>query len=270
MPTIAANDLEIGYEMVGSGPPLVMLHGASTSGRETFAAQIRPLAGSFKLYLPDARGHGATRWDAANGFRAGWLVDDLEAFVDALGLRTFHLIGYSMGAMTALEFASRAPDRLRTLVVVGITPAREPRASVARRLMDPERIMRDDPAWAADMTQRLDTIQGVGAWRRLLPAIADDVATQPLLSPAELHAITAPTLVACGDRDPLAPVGQVRDLSRQVRDGRLFVAPDSGHDMLTRQPALANEALQGFYRSTEPLARTRTAPRAAEKPEVPR
>ena len=54
-----------------------------------------------------------------------------------------------------------------------------------------------------------------------------------------------------GDRDPLVPVGQAWELARQVRDGRLFVAPDSGHDVLTRRPALALEALRGFYRSTE-------------------
>ena len=272
MPKIRANDLEIAYEAVGAGPPLVMLHGASTSGRETFAAQIQVLAESFQLYLPDARGHGATRWDAAGGFRAGWLVDDLEAFVDALGLRTFHLIGYSMGAMTALGFATRAPERLRTLVVVGISPAREPRASVARRLMDPERILRDDPGWAAEMTRSIDPVQGPGAWQRLLPAIADDVASQPLLTPGELRAITAPTLVACGDRDPLTPVGQAWELSRQVRDGRLFVAPDSGHDVLARRPTLANEALRGFYRSTESVARARAQAgvqaRADAQPEV--
>jgi pimeloyl-ACP methyl ester carboxylesterase len=266
MPTIRANDLEIGYEVVGAGPPMVMLHGASTSGRETFAAQIPALADAFRLYLPDARGHGATRWDVADGFRAEWLVDDLEAFADALDLRTFHLIGHSMGAMTALGFAVRAPERLRTLVVVGITTAREPRASVATRLMDPERIMRDDPIWAAALARTLDPAQGADAWRRLLPAIADDIATQPLLTPGELGAIAAPTLVACGDRDPLVPVGQAWELSRQVRDGRLFVAPESGHDLLARRPALAIEALRGFYRSTESVARTR----ADAMPEVPR
>jgi pimeloyl-ACP methyl ester carboxylesterase len=272
MPEIRANQLEIAYEVVGAGPPLVLLHGASTSARETFAAQIPRLAESFQLYLPDARGHGATRWDVAGGFRAEWLVDDLEAFVDALGLRTFHLIGYSMGAMTALGFATRAPERLRTLVVVGITPAREPRASVARRLMDPERILRDDPGWAAEMAGSIDPVQGPGAWQRLLPAIAADLATQPLLTPAELRAITAPTLVACGDRDPLTPVGQAWELSRQVRDGRLFVAPDSGHDVLARRPTLSNEALRDFYRSTESVARARAQAGArlgaAAQPEV--
>ena len=266
MPTIRANDLDIAYEEIGSGPPLVLLHAASTTGRASFAAQIPALAEAFRLYLPDARGHGGTRWDVAEGFEAECLVDDLEALADGLGLATFHLLGYSMGAMTALGFAVRAPDRLRTLCVVGITAAREPRAAVARRLMDPERITRDDPAWAAEMELTIDAGQGPGAWRRLLPAIADDIDRQPLLTPAELRSISAPTLVVVGDRDPLVPVGQAWELSRQVRDGRLFVAPDSGHDVLTRKPTLALEALRGFYRSTESIATAR----AEALPEVPR
>jgi pimeloyl-ACP methyl ester carboxylesterase len=251
MPTLRANGLDIAYETVGSGPPLILLHGASTSGRATWAGQLPALAERFTLYLPDARGHGGTRWDAADGFEAGWLVDDLEAFADALGLGTFHLAAYSMGAMTALAFAVRQPGRLTTLVAVGITTAREPRASVGLRLMDPVRIRRDDPAWATEMDRTIDRSQGSGAWERLLPAIAADIAVQPLLSPAELRSITAPTLIACGDRDPLVPVGQAWELSRQVRRGSLFVAPDCGHDVLTRRAALALEALRTFYRSAE-------------------
>ena len=85
MPTIRANDLEIGYERLGAGPPLILLHGASSSARVDFAAQIPSLTSAFGLVLADARGHGATRWDPAQGFRGEWLVDDLDAFVDALG-----------------------------------------------------------------------------------------------------------------------------------------------------------------------------------------
>jgi pimeloyl-ACP methyl ester carboxylesterase len=257
MATIRANDLEIGYDVVGAGPPLVMLHGATTSGRATFEAQIPQLAATFQLYLPDARGHGRTRWDVAAGFRAEWLVDDLTAFVDALGLATFQLVGYSMGGVTALGFAVGAPERLRTLVVVGATAEREPRTSVARRLMDPVRILREEPGWAEDLAREHDSTQGPGAWQRLLPAIADDVATQPLLSAGELRRITAPTLVACGDRDPLVPVWQAWDLARQVRDGHLFVAPDCGHNLPHERPELLNEALRGFYRSNESVAGAR-------------
>lgn len=253
MPTIHANDLEIGYEVAGAGPPLVLVHGATTSGRDNFAAQIPVLATAFNLYLPDARGHATTRWDATAGFRAEWLVDDLTAFVDGLGLETFHLLGFSMGAMTALGFVVRHPERVRTLVVAGISPLREPLASVARSAMDPARIERDDPAWAAVLARRHDSVQGSGAWRRLLPAIAQDVAIQPLLSPGELRAVAVPALVACGDRDPFVPVDQAWGLARQLRDGRLLVVPDSAHDVMVRRPAIVNEALMGFYRSMPSL-----------------
>ena len=151
----------------------------------------------------------------------------------------------------------RAPHRLRTLVVVGISPEREPRASVARRVMDPVRIDRADPAWAADLSRRHDPAQGAGAWRALLPAIARDVATQSLLTPRQIRTIDPPTLVAVGDRDPFVPVDHAWRLSRSVLDGRLLVLPDAGHEAFAERPGIATEALGDFYRSTEAVARRR-------------
>jgi pimeloyl-ACP methyl ester carboxylesterase len=184
-------------------------------------------------------------------------VDDLVAFVDALGLDSFHLVGFSMGPMTALQFGALWPERLRTLVVVGISTQREPRASVGRRLMDPTTILARDPTFAATLARRHDPGQGLGAWQRLLPAIAADIAVQPLLTPAQLHAIDCPALVACGDHDPFAPPEHAAGLARQLPDGRLFVAPDCGHEVMSRKPGLFNEAIAGFYRSTENVARQR-------------
>ena len=73
--------------------------------------------------------------------------------------------------MTALQFASAFPERLRTLVVIGITTQREPRTSVARRLMDPRRADVDDPDWGAVLARRHDAGQGVG---RVADAAAGD------------------------------------------------------------------------------------------------
>lgn len=258
MPTILANGLDIGYDVHGAGPPLVLLHGATSLGREDFAAQLPSMSKAFHVHVPDARGHGRTRWDAAAGFRYHWLVDDLAAFVDALGLDTFHLLGFSMGAMTALQFGARWPERLRTLVVVGITTLREPRASVGRRLMDPERILAREPEFADRLARRHDAGQGEGAWRRLLPAIAADIAAQPLLTPAELHRIDCPAMVVCGDRDPFVPPEHAAGLARQLPDGRLFVVPDCGHEVMSRRPGLFNEATAAFYRSTEAEAARRS------------
>jgi pimeloyl-ACP methyl ester carboxylesterase len=259
VPSVAANGLQIGYDVDGAGPPLILLHGATSIGAEDFAAQLPLLSRAFLVHVPDARGHGRTAWDAARGFRYDWLVDDVAAFADALGLATFHLLGFSMGAMTALQFAVRQPARVRTLVVVGITTQREPRASVARRLMDPERIDREDAPFAALLGRRHDAGQGAGAWRRLLPAIAADVAAQPLLSPRDMRSIDAPTLVVCGDRDPFVPVDHAWGMQRQLHDGRLLVVPDCGHEVTARRPGLFNEALGGFYRSTADVATRRAA-----------
>lgn len=259
MPTISANGLEIGYDVMGAGPPMVLLHGATSLGREDYAAQIPSMSKAFLVHVPDARGHGRTRWDAADGFEYRWLVDDLTAFVDTLGLDSFHLVGFSMGAMTALQFGARHPERLRTLVVVGITTHREPRATVGRRLMDPQTILARDPAFAERLSRRHDAGQGAGAWQRLLPAIAADIAAQPLLTPAELHGIDCPTMVVCGDRDPFVPTEHAAGLARQFPAGRLFIAPDSGHEVMSRRPGLFNEAMAGFYRATESIATERAA-----------
>jgi pimeloyl-ACP methyl ester carboxylesterase len=267
MPSVRANGLDIAYEVRGAGPPLVLLHAAGSLGPEDYAAQLPLLSKAFLCHLPDARGHGGTRWDAAEGFRYDWLVDDLTAFVDALGLDSFHLMGFSMGAMTARMFGARHPERLRTLVLVGITTQREPRASVGRRMMDPGRIRTQEPAFAATLARRHDAGQGVGAWERLMPAIAADIAVQPLLTPAEVHRIDCPTLVVCGDRDPFVPAEHAAGLARQLTSGYLFVAPNCGHEVPARRPALFNEAIGGFYRSTEAEARARAD--RAERPGVP-
>jgi len=270
MPTLRANGLEVAYSVEGAGPPVVMLHGASSSAREDWSAQLPSFRRAFRVYLPDARGHGGTRWDAAQGFSTDLLVADLGAFVDALGLDTFHLVGFSLGAMTALTYATRHADRLRTLLVAGIDVEREPRTSVARHLMDPDRIAREEPAWAAQLERRHGPVQGPGAWRVLMAAIAHDVATQPLLSPAELREIRVPTLLAYGDRDVFAPLPHVVALFRQLPDARLLVAPDCDHQVMVSRPGLFNDAAAAFYRETEAFARTRATNRGGNRAPIPK
>ena len=257
MPTIDGDGRATAYEVHGAGPPLVLLHGATGSGGDHFA-QIRPtLAAGFRCYMPDARGHGGTAWEATDDWTTADLVADLDAFVDAVGLSTFHLLGYSMGGMTALHYASRFPDRILTLVAISIATERDPRLAVGRALMDPDRIERDDPDWAARLAARHDPAHGPGSWRRLLVAIVADIAAQPLLTPSELRAIDAPTLVVAGDRDPFVPIAQAAALARQVQDGRLLVLPDVGHDALFDHLPVLATALSDFYRSTESVAHER-------------
>jgi 3-oxoadipate enol-lactonase len=244
-----ANGLRLVYDTAGTGPPLVLLHGASSTGREDFGAQLPRLRQVFSCILPDARGHARTLYNAANGLALDDLVADLAALVDGLALATFDLIGFSMGAATALAFAIESPARLRSLVLVGAATEHEPRTSVIRHLADVPRIERQDPAWAAALARRHDPFQGGGAWQRLMPAIAAFAAGQVPPTPAELRRVEVPTLVVVGDRDPIVPVPQAVALARQLPDARLFVVPGCGHEVPAKRPGLFLEGLTDFYRS---------------------
>ena len=199
MPELEANGLRIAYRTEGQGPPLVLLHAATSSAMEDWAAQRPLLRQHFTLYLPDARGHAGTRWDTDQGWSHGLLVDDLLALADGLGLERFHVAGLSMGAGTALAFAIRHPERLRSAVLAAVGVEPEPRNSVARRLMDPERLERDDPAWAARLARRHDPTQGA---RRLAEAAHGDPRRHPRTAPP-----AAGGAAACPVADPCSPAG---------------------------------------------------------------
>ena len=182
------------------------------------------------------------------------LLEDLVAFADALGLRRFHVAGLSMGAGTALACAVTHPERVISAVLAAVGVEPEPRNSVARRLMDPERLEREEPDWAARLERRHDGVQGPGAWRRLLAAIRNDILVQPHPRPDELRRARLPILVAVGDRDPWVPLEQAVRLRRQLPEASLFVAPGVGHVLTAERPTLFNQAMLQFLRATSDRA----------------
>lgn len=248
MPELGANGLTIHYTTEGEGPPLVLLHAATSSATEDWAAQRPVLRQHYTLYLPDARGHASTRWDTDQGWSHAMLLEDAVAFVDALGLDRFHVAGLSMGAGTALGLAITRPERVRSAVIAATGVDKEPRASVARRLMDPERIEQNEPAWAGSMARRHDPVQGPGAWKKLLAAIRDDIIAQPAPSPEALRRARLPILLAYGDRDPWVPLEQALKLRRQLPDAHLFVSPGVGHVVVAEKASLFNQVMVQFLR----------------------
>ncbi len=250
MPEIRANGLDISYTTEGEGPPLLLLHAATSSATEDWAAQRPLLRGHFRLFLPDARGHAATRWDTDRGWSHAMLIEDAVALADALGLERFHVGGLSMGAGTALSLAITEPQRVISAVVAAVGVEKEPRSSVARRLMDPGGIERDDPAWAERLARRHDPVQGEGAWKKLMSAIRDDIVAQRVPTAEELRRARVPILLVYGDRDPWVPLEQAVKLRRQLPDARLFVAPGVGHVVVAERPSAFNTVMLQFLRAT--------------------
>ena len=75
MPRVHANGIDIHYTVEGAGPPMIMLHGATSAAAEDYAAQRPAFRQAFRLHLVDARGHAGTRWDVRDGFSRDMLVD---------------------------------------------------------------------------------------------------------------------------------------------------------------------------------------------------
>lgn len=108
----------IAFDTVGEGPDLVFLH-AGIADRSMWQPQIDAFSDRYRCTTPDARGFG----DSRIGNQPFSRRDDLAAVMDSIGARSATLVGCSVGAGVALDFAIERPQRVDKLVLVGTTPA---------------------------------------------------------------------------------------------------------------------------------------------------
>ena len=126
--------VRLAAEEQGDGVPVVLLHGLTATRRYVVMGSRSLERSGHHVIAYDARGHGSSApAPERSAYRYEELSLDLEAVLDAMGLRSAVLAGASMGAHTALSFALHAPERVAGLVV--ITPSYDPATSRA-----PERL----------------------------------------------------------------------------------------------------------------------------------
>lgn len=104
---------------LGSGPPLVILHGLFGTG-ENWLSIAKKLAPYFTIYLPDLRNHGKSFHADRHDYTA--LSDDLRAWCDHHQLSRFSMIGHSMGGKAAMVFTLRYPEMINRLIVADMAP----------------------------------------------------------------------------------------------------------------------------------------------------
>jgi len=124
MPATRRSGLAIHYELDGSGPPLVLLHGGFTS---TELWQIDGYVGGLReerqLILIDLRGHGRSdKPHEPEAYRLSRLASDVLAVLDEIGLVSAAICGFSLGANTALCVAACDPDRVDAVAAIGSDP----------------------------------------------------------------------------------------------------------------------------------------------------
>jgi pimeloyl-ACP methyl ester carboxylesterase len=111
------NDLEMYYEIHGSGEPLVLLHGAFAT-IDMWGPVLTGLAENHQVIAVELQGHGHTADIDDRPFSYEQFADDVAALMDHLGIAQADVVGYSMGGTTGLQVAIRHLERVRKLVVV--------------------------------------------------------------------------------------------------------------------------------------------------------
>lgn len=217
------NGVAIAYSDTGEGPPLVLIHGYGGCAA-TWEPFLAGLAKQYRVIAMELRGHGGSG-DFEGPFLFEDSAGDLLALLDQLGLERVRAMGISAGGMTLLHAASRAPERFEAMAVIG---AAHDFPEQARE------IMRGTPGnLPPDVRQGFErcatrgAAQVDGLLRRFngLKDNHDDIR----LSPRELGAIQARTLVIHGDRDEFFPVAIPVEVYEAIPDARLWIVPGGDH-----------------------------------------
>lgn len=251
---------------IGTGRPLVLLHGWAVD-RSFFGRQAPLAQQGYRLLAPDLPGHGERA--ATKTATMAALADDLDDMITAERLDGAVLVGWSMGAMLALELLARGPTRaLAGLVIVDMSPRiandanwrhglaggqdiDETRAATDRMHLHwsdyAGRIARsmfaegseDDPGLLADATARIaarDPALMAGYWRSLVDA--DHRAT--------VAHLTVPVLAIAGGRSRLYRSGVATWIATTAPRGRAITLPDAGHAPHLEQPEAFNLTVGRF------------------------
>jgi pimeloyl-ACP methyl ester carboxylesterase len=224
--------LAIAYQEWGeqaSLPPVVLHHGfvADANANWVLPGVVGALVAAGRhVVAPDARGHGSSEKPHDPRFYGEQrMARDLDVLLEVIGAEQIDLVGYSMGAVVALIFASEE-ERVRRLVVGGVGAGIIECGGVDRRAISNESVIE---ALSAADPAALDE-SGASAFRALADALGADrramvaQARSVFRGQIALNRISAPTLVLAGEDDPLAVrpallAGAIPDASLQIVSG---------------------------------------------------
>ena len=255
MEAIRARGLEIAFERTGTGPTLVLVHGAGDDHR-VWRAQLDRLSDACTAVAWDEPGSGRSS-DIPPGFGLADYADCLAALIEAVGGPAI-VCGISWGGTVALELCWRHPALVPALVLAdtyagwkGSLPPSEVAARVAAaegQLAGP----RDSSAFAWGLFAGEPPAEHVPLLHELAASARPATLRAQLAIMAStdlgemLPRIAVPTLLVWGDRDARSPLAVARELERAIPGSSLVVLRDCGHLSNMEQPESFNLVVREF------------------------
>lgn len=282
MPTLALDDGTIHYDVRGSGPPMVLLHGGWLDG-DVWQPQIEGFAEEFRTITPDLRGHGRTGRTDPRRYTVDLLADDLQRLLAALDADRPILCGLSLGNLVVQALLDRHPNDARAAILAGplrsmppvdlpasFEPFLSPTAGVRtalglagskatfRSLLGSIRATTGRPWLSVDAAVRSRAIETAGRtprseFRKIFDALYR-------FDPPDLGDVATPTLAVYGEREASLVIRQGHQVVEMVEDGRAVSIPDAAHlvnvDNPDRFNATVSAFLDGVGAATEAAAET--------------
>ena len=280
MKRMRIREVTLPVDVVGSGHPLLLMHGGPGADRWTLSG-LRRLADEFTLVFYDHRCNGRSEGAPVTSMTWENLTADADAIREALGFERWAVLGHSFGGHVALEYALRYPERLSHLVLVNTAAEARWAQENASRLLatrgwSPE-IVQLSRRWfngQIEPRKMLRTLIKLGpayyhsASLWLVGRALLDGGWRTKLRPEALSffgryargwsvldrlgEITAPTLVIAGASDFVFPPEAQRDLTTRLPNARLNLIERAGHDPWLENPRDFFPAQRSFLASTGP------------------
>jgi 3-oxoadipate enol-lactonase len=240
MPTATVNGTAIYYEQSGpEGAPLLVFGNSLGTDLHMWDGQAEALAGQYRILRYDSRGHGRSAAPGGN-YTIAMLADDLIGLVDHLGIETFSYCGLSMGGMVGQSIGTHHGDRIRRLILCNTSSHMSPPEAWTARI---------EAVTSGGMEAVVDAV--VDRWftpgfqasspAEVMPIREMILTTQPrgyagccaairdMDQRESIRAITVPTLVIAGGKDPATPIEAAELIAGRIPGARLHVIDNAAH-----------------------------------------
>ncbi|HEY3605465.1 MAG TPA: 3-oxoadipate enol-lactonase [Sporichthyaceae bacterium] len=243
----------VAHEVTGAGPTVVLSNSVGST-RGMWDPQVPALvAAGYRVIRYDARGHGASPVPPGP-YSMDDLADDLAALLDTTGTECAHVVGLSLGGMTAMRLTARHPDRVASLAVLCTSALLGPpqfwldRAAAVRAAGTGSIAEAIVGRWFTERTRRADppTVAAAVAMVSSVPAegyagCCEAIAAMDLR--ADLPGIAVPTLALAGAEDPATPPEHLEYIAKSIPGAALVVVPEAAHLANLERPDAVNAAL---------------------------
>ena len=250
------NELDVHYFTGGHGDPLVVIHGGG-DGARAWMKNIAELSENYTVYVPDLPGYGHSQ-PIDGDYYIAEMVEFVDEFTRNLGLKSFHLVGHSLGGGIALNYALKFPHKIVKLVLVSSMCLGREIALWVRVLSVPSicrtigktviAVMKAVKWLVERLLAPVEFISPISRTSVHLGSKLTTLKEQATVFADRLSEIVAPTLVVWGAKDSIVPVSQAYTAAALIPNCQVKVFENCGHSVYKQKVKEFSRLLTRFLR----------------------